>query len=255
MKVVKTITTAGLLCFALGVTAQTIIRPENQGKSPTFAIFTDEQTWQHCREELEAYRDVLGEEDLPTYIIYNDWQRPEEVKDIIRRLHRRNRLEGAVFVGDIPIPMIRKAQHLTSAFKMDETVDRRESSVPSDRFYDDLHLEFEPLGQDSLNPQFFYYNLDVHSPQHIRCDIYTGRIKPVADGTDRYEQISRYLRKAIHYVIIHAGRKPEHEQEKPHHIFYGATATMHSFHLPQQETCNSGNQHYGYRNEHLPLYS
>ena len=198
MKVVKTITTVGLLCFALGVTAQTIIRPENQGKSPTFAIFTDEQTWQHCREELEAYRDVLGEEDLPTYIIYHDWEKPEEVKDIIRRLHRRNRLEGAVFVGDIPIPMIRKAQHLTSAFKMDETVDRRESSVPSDRFYDDLHLEFEPLGQDSLNPQFFYYNLDVHSPQHIRCDIYTGRIKPVADGTDPYEQISRYLRKAVH---------------------------------------------------------
>ena len=198
MKVVKTITTVGLLCFALGVTAQTIIRPENQGKSPTFAIFTDEQTWQHCREELEAYRDVLGEEQLPTYIIYNNWQRPEEVKNLIRKLHRRNRLEGAVFVGDIPIPMIRKAQHLTSAFKMDETVDRRESSVPSDRFYDDLHLEFEPLGQDSLNPQFFYYNLDVHSPQHLRCDIYTGRIKPVADGTDPYEQISRYLRKAVH---------------------------------------------------------
>ena len=36
------------------------------------------------------------------------------------RLYRESRLEGAVFIGDIPIPMIRKAQHMTSAFKMDE---------------------------------------------------------------------------------------------------------------------------------------
>ena len=197
MKTIRLTMMAALLCLATGSKAQTIIKPQEKGKGTTFAIFADTKTWQHCREELEAYRDALGEEHLPTYIIYDDWQRPEEVKDSIRRLHRREGLEGAVFVGDIPIPMIRKAQHLTSAFKMDETTDRRESSVPSDRFYDDLHLEFEPLGQDSLNPLFFYYNLGVRSPQHIRCDLYTGRIKPVADGTDRYEQISRYLRKAV----------------------------------------------------------
>ena len=197
MKTIRLTMMAALLCLVTGSKAQTIIKPQEKGKGTTFAIIADTKTWQHCREELEAYRDALGEEHLPTYIIYDDWQRPEEVKDIIRRLHRREGLEGAVFVGDIPIPMIRKAQHLTSAFKMDETTDRRESSVPSDRFYDDLHLEFEPLGQDSLNPLFFYYNLGVRSPQHIRCDLYTGRIKPVADGTDRYEQISRYLRKAV----------------------------------------------------------
>lgn len=39
-----------------------------------------------------------------------------------------------MFVGDVPVAMVRKAQHLTSAFKMDEEHDWFESSVPSDRF-------------------------------------------------------------------------------------------------------------------------
>ena len=49
-----------------------------------------------------------------------------------------------VFIGDVPYVMVRNAQHMTTAFKMDEKkfpID--ESSVCSDRFYDDLHLEFE----------------------------------------------------------------------------------------------------------------
>lgn len=196
MNIKRLMTATALLALAAGaMKAQTIVPPQSKGKGATFAIFTDTRTWQECRDELEAYRDVLAEEQLPTYIIYDDWQRPEEVKEIIRRLHRRKGLEGAVFVGDIPVAMVRRAQHLTSAFKMDETTDRRESSVPSDRFYDDLHLEFTPLGTDSTG--FHYYDLAVRSPQSIRCDIYTGRIKPVADGTDRHEQIRRYLRKAV----------------------------------------------------------
>lgn len=72
------------------------------------------------------------------------------------RLYRESRLEGAVFIGDIPIPMIRKAQHMTSAFKMDEEKSPRlDSSVPSDRFYDDFDLKFDYLGQDTTSALFF----------------------------------------------------------------------------------------------------
>lgn len=70
-------------------------------------------------------------------------------------------IEGAVLIGDIPVVMVRDAQHLTSAFKMDQTAfDRWESSVPSDRFYDDFSLEFAPLGRDSIHPGCFYYSPD-----------------------------------------------------------------------------------------------
>ena len=180
------------------VTAQKYVRPKQQPLTRSFAVITDVQTWKHCQKELVAYQQMLGEEQLPTYIIYKDWKKPEEVKKVIQRLYTKNHLEGVVFVGDVPIAMIRKAQHLTSAFKMNEkTFPWNESSVPSDRFYDDLHLQFDYLKQDSIHKNFFYYNLAVHSPQEIHCDIYSGRIKPVDNGVDPYQQISNYLLKTI----------------------------------------------------------
>ncbi len=60
-------------------------------------------------------------EGLPTFIVYNEWNKPEDVKrKLLLSLYKKDKLEGVVFVGDIPIPMLRKAQHMTSAFKMDE---------------------------------------------------------------------------------------------------------------------------------------
>lgn len=179
--------------------AQTIVGPKGKVKGQTsFAVITDQKTWNACREAITAYQQMLGEEGLPTYIVYKDWASPEEVKTQLINLHRDKKLEGAVFVGDVPVAMIRKAQHMTSAFKMDEkNYPWRDCSVPSDRFYDDFHLQFDFLKRDSVEKNFFYYDLAVKSPQQIRCDIYTGRIKPVANGRDPYTQISDYLMKAI----------------------------------------------------------
>ena len=43
----------------------------------------------------------------------------------------------------------------------------------------------------------FYYDLSALSPQRIRCDIYTGRIKPIITSElDPYQQIRDYLTKA-----------------------------------------------------------
>ncbi len=183
------------MCVQLN--AQTILKPKMKVEHSSFAIIADKQTWQKCSAELEAYQQVLGKESLPTFVVYDTWKNPEAVKKVILSLYKKHKLEGVVFVGDIPIPMIRKAQHLTSAFKMDEETDWHESSVPSDRFYDDFHLKFDFVKQDSLHPQCFYYELGVHSPQLIRCNIYSGRIKPIANGVNKYEQIRKYLHKVV----------------------------------------------------------
>ncbi len=195
----RKITWAILALFVCATTtAQTYVKPSVKPVKKSFAVITDAQTWKHCKLELMAYQQMLNEEQLPTYIIYKDWKKPEEVKKVIQRLYDKNHLEGVVFVGDIPIAMIRKAQHLTSAFKMNEnTFPWNESSVPSDRFYDDFHLTFDFLKQDSLQKNFFYYDLAVRSPQEIHCDIYSGRIKPVDNGVDPYKQISDFLKKTI----------------------------------------------------------
>ncbi len=221
-------------CFLLQ--AQTVNYPSKKITHTSFAIFTDQQTWQHCQAEFEAYKDVLEQEQLPTFIIHDNWEKPEDVKDIIMRLYRENKLEGCVFVGDIPIPMIRKAQHLTSAFKMDEDTDWHKSSVPSDRFYDDLHLEFDFIRQDSLRPSFFYYELATKSPQHIRCDIYSARIKPlVAKDMDPYQQIRDYLRK-----VVEEHRSPERLNQFFSYTGHGSYSnsltawTMEAFTLREQ---------------------
>ena len=113
----------------------------------------DKATAQACRAELEAYRDVITAEGLPAEILAGDWATPEQVRDRIRQLYRDKGLEGAVFVGDIPVAMVRGAQHFTSAFKMDQQqFPMFDSSVPSDRFYDDFGLKFRFIAQDSEPP-------------------------------------------------------------------------------------------------------
>jgi len=178
-----------LLCSGLGA---------QQVANRAFAIFVDEATEKACRSELEAYRDVICAEGLPAEILAGDWTTPEQVRDRIRELYRNKGLEGAVFIGDIPVAMIRGAQHFTSAFKMDqERFPMIESSVPSDRFYDDFGLKFRFIARDSSRHDLFYYWLSGDSQQRIRCDIYTGRIRATLPGEAGFAQIRAYLQKAV----------------------------------------------------------
>lgn len=187
-----------MLYSVLSLQAQTFVKPAMKVKDTSFAVITDERTYRACETELKAYQETLGKEGLPTFIVYNEWRNPEDVKRVIAKLYKKNKLEGVVFVGEIPIPMIRKAQHMTSAFKMDEKNNAwRDSSVPSDRFYDDFDLQFDFLKQDSVENNFFYYNLAIKSPQRIQCDIYSARVRAVESGEDPYTQINRYFKKAV----------------------------------------------------------
>ena len=71
-------------------------------------------------------------------------------------------------------------------------------NLPSDRFYDDLHLTFDFIRQDSVNPLHFYYKLREDSPQNLNPTFYSGRIKyPTEKGGDKYEAISEYLEKVV----------------------------------------------------------
>ena len=185
-----------LFAFAVTVSAVTAFAASQSRRS--FAIVTEPETYRHCSAELETYRKAVCKDGLDAFISVRDWSCPDELRDSLKTYYSTRSLAGAVFVGNVPIAMIRKAQHLTSAFKMDEdgAFPMRESSVPSDRFYDDFDLKFDYVGRDSSETNFFYYNLAPESPQHISCDIYTGRIKPSIRRGDPYGEISRYLLKA-----------------------------------------------------------
>lgn len=192
----------GLLCLSASAQAQVYLKPTVS--TPTsFVIIVDDNTFSKAEKELLAYKKSVEDDGIGTYIIYHNWNSPTEIRNILKKLYTevQQPLEGAVFVGDIPIPMLREAQYLTSAFKMSETIGWERSSVPSDRYYDDFDLEFEYLKQDedASRSLYHYYRIKPESKHYIEMDIYSGRIKPPIEGgdDDGMQQIRQYLRKLV----------------------------------------------------------
>ena len=189
----------GLLLSATMAQAGIRLSPQHIGNS-SFAIFVDEKTFGFAEKEILAYREQVESQDLSCYIFTDKYHKPEMLRRQICDLYEKDgKLEGVVLIGDIPIPMLRDAQHLTSAFKIDQSnrYPLWKTSVPSDRFYEDFDLKFEFVKQDTANPLLFYYSLMPDSPQRVEKEIYSGRIfAPVSDKT-KYEAIKHYLTKLV----------------------------------------------------------
>ena len=154
--------------------SQPIIKKSQKAFPSSFAIFVDSQTFQKIGKSIDAYKNAVEADGISTNIVIENWKNPNEIRKIIIDLYQKKPpLEGVVFVGDIPIPMIRDAQHLTSAFKMDQQghFSWQRSSVPSDRFYEDFDLNFKYLKQDSSNQLLFYYSLRFDSPQFFHLPL------------------------------------------------------------------------------------
>ena len=163
-----------------------------------FAIVVDPKSYTEARTEIDEYaRAIETLQGMKVSIVVDKWGVPDSIRAELKRLYyQKNGIEGAVLVGDIPVAMIRDAQHLTSAFKMDQRHDRKESSVPSDRFYDDFDLKFKYIGKDNDAP-YFYYSLTAQSAQKVDPELFLGRIRPTdVGGTSRYAKLRAYLRKA-----------------------------------------------------------
>lgn len=204
-------------------------------QSKGFAIVIDPVSLEQARAEVEAYAAALEQvQGFKVYLVEDRWGVPDSIRQCLQQLHaeRRAPIVGAVFIGDIPIPMVRDAQFLTSAFKMDQKRPWRESSVPSDRFYDDFGLQFDFLKRDSLQSDLFYYSLAAEGSQQLRPSIFTGRIRPTdAGGTSRYEKLRAYLRKAVeakrnpepvNTVFIYTGSGSVNESKVAHICEYAA---------------------------------
>ena len=61
---------AGIALLAVSFAwGQTIVAPQQRPEKTSFAIVTDQVTWEKCRPEIENYRAVLEQEQLPAYIL------------------------------------------------------------------------------------------------------------------------------------------------------------------------------------------
>lgn len=174
-----------------------------------FAIVVDKKTYENVNEAIDLYRAKLQKLNISDYQIIVDEVTPEEIRKALHGI--KPEIVGAFLIGDIPIAMISNAQHLTTAFKMDETkFDLHRSSVPSDRFYDDKGLRFQFVKQED---QFFYYRLDEDGAQSLDPAFFVSRLTvPKATKADAYALIDKYLRKAA--------KENGHTREKFHLVTY-----------------------------------
>lgn len=197
--------------ISINTKAQKIENPIKANTATTFAIVVDAKTYTQAKAEITAYKTALEKQGLGTYIVSHDWKKPEEIKTVLQKLYgQKIKLEGAVLVGDIPIPMIMNAQRITSVYRLDETKNGFKAAVPSDRFYDDFSMKFDYLQQDSIRTEQFYYSLSPTTVPVIHMDIYTARIRPsYVKGKTKYEVIKDYLKKVV---------AEKNEQNKLNHL-------------------------------------
>lgn len=188
-----------LLLLSCNIFAKQVVEPTVKSKT-CFAIIIDDTSYQKDKSAVDAYKAVVEADGLSTYLYVDKWNSPEEIKTILKEMWQNKKcpLEGAVFIGDIPIPMIRDAQYLSSAFKMNQKYNWKKSSIPSDRYYDDFGLKFKFIKQDADEPLFYYFSLTADSEQTLSPDIYTARIKPLElKGVDKYVLLADYLNKVV----------------------------------------------------------
>ena len=187
-----------LFCFLLSITelyAKVEIIKPTEKHAASFAIVIDSITYNRTKDAVKEYKNSIENDGLSVYTLIDNWKNPDVIKSELIKLYKNSpELEGAVFIGDIPIPMIINAQYMTTSFKLDEekySIER--SAVPSDRFYDDFDLRFKFLSQDTVHTLYYYYSLLSSSPQKIEKEIYSGRIKPPVDDDSKYGMIRKYL--------------------------------------------------------------
>ncbi|MBR7157095.1 MAG: HEAT repeat domain-containing protein [Bacteroidales bacterium] len=165
-------------------------------KSSTVAVVVDEVTYGKIKGAVDQYVEAISLPDRKGVLVVDKWHNPNDIRAELKKMYENDCLEGAVFVGNIPIPMVRDAQHFATAFKRSQKDDWFISSIPTDRFYDDFDLKFDYIRQDSVKKNLHYYSLRADSPQEINSDIYSARIKAPIDGNE-HKAIEAFLLKAV----------------------------------------------------------
>jgi len=183
-----------LLAFTSAYSQQ-IISPVKKHKS-SFAIIIDRETFSKTDSAVFIYRDAVENDGLSVFILIKNWTNPDEIKAAVHKLYKTVNLEGIVMIGEIPIPLINNAPHLTSSHKMLKAVADMNTAVASDRFYDDFDLKFKFSKKDKDNKLYYYYSLLPDSPQRIEKDIYSARIMPPGRSDLRFDKIRDFLLKA-----------------------------------------------------------
>ena len=98
-----------------------------------FAVVIDARSYEEARRQVDDYAAEIGKSGLEVHFVIDRTGQPDSLRQVLRQLWKQPKapIEGAVLIGDIPVVMVRDAQHLTSAFKMDQTAFGSRRSPPT----------------------------------------------------------------------------------------------------------------------------
>ncbi|MHC4740865.1 MAG: hypothetical protein ACYS8Z_03075 [Planctomycetota bacterium] len=139
------------------------------------AIFVDSDTYAALPGRIGRLRADIGRDlAVHAFVFENEWTSIEQIKDIIIDKYENDRLIGVLLIGDIP----------TAYFEYNNS-----GSLPSDWYFQDLSDKFvDSDGDGKFEREFYLSETDV-----TMRDIWAGRIKPPAGGSQGITLLKNYL--------------------------------------------------------------
>ena len=166
--------------------------PPERPLACSIAAVVDTRTWAVIQPSWERWRAAQAARGVGVTLVLLQDASAGVLRAELQRLSSSARIEGAVLCGEVPVPMLRGAQHLTSAFKMDEDrYPRTESSVPSDAYYADFDLVWTSLPREPADGVRHYFELAPTSPQQLRRELWISRLG--FEGPAGANQLGEYL--------------------------------------------------------------
>ena len=92
-------------------------------KTSTVAVVVDEVTYSKIKGAVDQYVEAISLPDRKGVLVVDKWHNPDGIRAELKKMYDNDCLEGSVFVGNIPIPMVRDAQQFATAFKRSQKED------------------------------------------------------------------------------------------------------------------------------------
>lgn len=97
------------------------------------AILIRPELWETLQSDIHQYMaDVRKQESLEFEVMRQDFQSPEQIRDSLRRLWEKEKIEGAILIGALPMHRFYMHEHAN----------------PNPLFYEDFSLEYVDENQD-----------------------------------------------------------------------------------------------------------
>lgn len=74
----------------MNIQAQTVVHPSVKTMT-TFAIVVDQKSYGEAKNEIDAYRASVEKEGLGTYLLIDDWKRPEPIRTQLIKWHNNKK--------------------------------------------------------------------------------------------------------------------------------------------------------------------